>query len=153
MRNTLPKFLMVMAIALMLSACSSGLPSDLEYGNIARMQWLQADVVSGSSGQRVMWFQLFDRSGDQQAIDFYRNAPDALAGHPARLSDDSIWVLVAGRFEIRLQADASAGQAGSTENLTRLIEGFDLRGMAGYGGEPLQGDGLVRFAPDLPGRG
>ena len=153
MQKTGLKYVTFLTFMLVMTGCGSGLPSDLEYQNVVKVQWLQADVVSGSSGQRVMWFQLFDRSGDQQSINFYRNAPDEVRGHPARVSDNSIWVLVAGRFEIRLNADNNAGSAGSPENMTRLLEAFDLRAMAAYEGEALDGEGLVRFLPDLPGGG
>ena len=122
---------------------------------------MAADVHALDSDQRILWFFLHDRRGDAHSSAFYRNAPGVVAGQPARIGrpgtasgvqDGSLWVLVAGRFEIQMFADENAGSAASLDRLAGFVESFDLRGMASFAGDRLDGAGLSRFLPDLPGK-
>lgn len=142
------KTLLILITGILFS-CGQALP-DLKYDKITHMSWVQADVHSKSEGSRVLWFQFFDRIDEDPD---YSNASDEVNGHPARISqNNSIWMLINDRFEIRLIADNETELYQDTEKLIEFIQAFDFRSMENYTAEEqLTGDALLPFIPDIEG--
>ena len=105
------------------------LTKGLEYDKYSTTgTWLQANVFKKGGKERAMWFQLFDRSGDQKSKDFYKTATGKVAGKYAAIiaKDMHVWILC-NNAEIRLMGESNDYK--KTDKLIKFIESFNLAGL------------------------
>jgi hypothetical protein len=136
-------------IAIFFNSCKGNDLAGLEYADISIGDWLQANVQK-KSGERVMWFQVFDMQNERATIESYADISDKLKKYPAKINNNKwVWILVNKRIEIRLIADDKSKDYQDTEKLKKFLLSFDLAGMEGVTGDKISGKEMQKFLPQL----
>lgn len=130
-------------------SCKGDNWKDLQYSDISAFDWLQANVKN-TSGEGVLWFQIFDQVDDKATIDGYKTSTEKVGKYPAKIFENKwVWIMVNNRIEIRLIADDKIREFHDTDKLKKFIETFDLAGMEKITGPKVKGKDLQKFIPKL----
>jgi hypothetical protein len=134
-------------------SCKKLSMKDLEYMNVSAKDCYQA-YVKKKGGDIVLWFQVYDNSGDNKndkaILNSYKNVADKVENYPAKIYKDKwIWLLVNNRMEIRLIADDKSRDFQNTDELKKFIKSFDLDAMAKVTGPKMKAKDLEKFIPKI----
>lgn len=139
----------LMVITVFTVSCKRDVMKGLEYSDISKFDWLQANVKN-KKGEGVLWFQIFDQVADKATVDGYKSVKDKVDKYPAKIYEDKwIWMLINNRMEIRLIADDKSKDFQSTKRLKEFILSFDLAGLEAITGKKLKGKDLEKYIPKL----
>ncbi|MBN2078928.1 MAG: hypothetical protein JW838_08175 [Spirochaetes bacterium] len=137
---------------LIFSSCKKINIDDLEYQHITKTEHIQA-YVKKKGGMMVLWFQVYDRSGNTTEFKRIQEPTVEIEGHPAKIKEDHwIIMMVNERIEIRLTAFGAVKDFQDTDKLKKFIRLFDLSGMAKISGPKLKAEELEKFIPVLGGK-
>ena len=85
----------------------------------------QADLLR--AGERLGTMSISDTVNNVSAREKYQSAASSVAGYPAVVQDNATSILVAERFQVRLQSE---GEALPADMRAGWLEKFDLAGLA-----------------------
>ncbi|MEM7182786.1 MAG: hypothetical protein AAF518_17870 [Spirochaetota bacterium] len=143
----------IVSFVLVFSFFSCTKPSSLQYASVNDTGSKIIAYVS-NSGKKAMWFQVFDQIEDPQITASYKTtaASHKVDGHLAKKhKNQSLWVLVANRFEVRLLADPKNSLYQNAEKLEQFMLKFDLAGLAKVKQDTkLTSKQLRAYIPKLP---
>ncbi len=149
MRKTVP-VLVLSVVSCCILMCGGGAGDALDYSSVNVYDWVQASVRNRESKHDVMWFQVFDQTGNGGIVKSYQGSSEKVGHCPASIFENKyVWVLVNNRFEIRLMADDRSPDFQNTKKLKDFIRRFDLAGMESYNGPKLKGEEIRKFIPKL----
>jgi len=143
-------FCCILVIIFTFSNCKRYNFSGLGYTDISTYDWLQANVVKKSTGEKVCWFQIFDWVNEKSTIETYKKLQTSVGKYPANISDNKwVWIMVNDRIEIRLLADDNSKDFQDTDKLKGFILTFNLDGLSKITGDKVSGQELLKYVPKL----